>query len=234
MEPYIRVKSAKGDTVSVSASVLATLLGLDGGIQQMELCINIPAGELSAGTPCVTYGDPFPGIDMTLRMHSSDSPVFLSRSEQAFGLLPRTYLYGNGDSYIAYAPADTRGGDAEEQKDSVLVIGGDNGEILHAYQENAYVRVHSSYYDSDMLLAATGDRKPGQVVVVTTDDNGVLEEFRFDSIDAAISNLGVAAAGRKPLSVVVNGDRVFDVWGRRESAIEVDEAVSLLRQKSAR
>ena len=233
METYIRVRSNKGDTLTVSARSLATLLGLDGDVQQIELCRDIPAGELSACIPCPGENDPYPGIDVVLQMEGHDIPVLLSRSEQPFGEQPKTYLYGCGDSYIAYSPADTREDEERDDlKNSVLVVGGDSDDQLQVYLENHYVKVHGSDFQADFLRKVCGENPEGHVVIVTaSEDEGRLRELRFDSLQDALFGLrsGIAGAS-KIMAVLVGDDYIINVDGIRSSAVSVKDAIKKLEE----
>ena len=117
---------------------LAQKLGMDEKNIQIVLCQPIPAGVLTCSLPG-SDEDPYPFAKLEFRGENGGLPQLLAMSEQSDGYedRPRTYLYGNGDTYIAYCDVAAESDD-EEETPSSIVIGGDQGDELQVWAENRH------------------------------------------------------------------------------------------------
>lgn len=153
--PYILVGHHRVDV----HDILTKILGLDRELTSEELdevikntpvqlCLDTTVGTLIA-TP-ENACDEYPCIELMLNTPvSGDPPVLLARADHdETGSLapitsPNVFLYGRGDSYIAYMPVDTRS-DAAVEKDPhgpVIVASGDPDQKVVVQKENQYVEV---------------------------------------------------------------------------------------------
>lgn len=135
-----------GDRV-ILATELCKLAGVEpkGGLQ-ISVGERTPEGAFEA---YVVLGDPadYPGVNVSFRSDKGDG-ILLSRSEQDLsekdsdGKSPmHTFLYGRGESYVAYTTHDVRS--EEELGDgrlrTLVVASGDVDNVVDLYRENQYV-----------------------------------------------------------------------------------------------
>ena len=116
---------------------LAQKLGIQNEKVQIELRQPIPAGVLTCTLSDTDFDDnPYASLDMEMLTDQSVMPLALVDQPCDAAEKPKVFLYGNGDSYIAYRTLPI----TEEEMDqpSSLVIGGDPNDILEVWEENQH------------------------------------------------------------------------------------------------
>lgn len=139
MRQYIRINDKK-----FSMEEIAEKLGITEPLYSVTLCQEVCSGTLCAQLPLAV--EAYPGVELTFEFPegASSESLSIARLEQDdpnLDVEPQCFLYGRGDSYIAYMDVNTQT-DAEFKaapRDDTLVIGGDKNRALRVFRENNYI-----------------------------------------------------------------------------------------------
>lgn len=139
MKRYIRINDKE-----FSLEEIAEKLGVTEPLCSVTLCQEICSGTLCASMPLAL--EPYPGVELSFELPESagTAPISVARLEQDdpnLDVEPQCFLYGRGDSYIAYMDVNTQT-DAELKAaplDDTLVIGGDKSRKLRLFRENNFI-----------------------------------------------------------------------------------------------
>ncbi len=149
MKQFIRINGKK-----FSLEELAEKLGLSGPVSMVSLCQKSASGILCADLPVCMNGS-YPAVELTFEFPEGVNPTRLpvarlAQDEECASAEPQCFLYGRGDSYIAFTDVNTQTDD-EYEKDpqyNVLVVSGDRGDVLHLFRENSYINDMGSLMSS--------------------------------------------------------------------------------------
>lgn len=139
MRQYIRLNGKE-----FPLEELAEKLGITEPLCSVSLCQQVCSGTLCASMPLAM--EPYPGVELSFELPdgAGSAPIPVARLEQDdphSDVEPQCFLYGRGDSYIAYMDVNTQT-DAElkvSPRDDILVIGGDKGRLLRLFRENSLI-----------------------------------------------------------------------------------------------
>lgn len=139
MKQYIRINGKE-----FSLEEIAEKLGIAEPLYSATLCQEVCSGTLCAQLSLAV--ESYPGVELSFEFPKSASsePLPIARLEQDdpnLDIEPQCFLYGRGDSYIAYMDVNTQT-DVEFKafpRDDTLVVSGDKNRTLLVFRENNYI-----------------------------------------------------------------------------------------------